>query len=343
MQYLGEAHASELGFARALQSKIAITPRGSYRDGLQEHLRETRDHARRVQKRLRELEGARSPAAAFVGFSEALVAQTIALSKLPWDLLRGTSGEEKVLKQAKDGCAAEALEIATYTALGRLAAGVGDGQTAELAASIRDDEQRMLARIFDELPALTDAVLAAEVGREPSYEITQTGAADAVREVADEVKHAGRQVASEVEHAARGTEARAKHAAREARKVPGVAQAEGLLKGVVASEHDLPIARYDSLTAEEIISKLSELSQLELAMVDTYERKSDNRTTVLSRIRALRREEPWPGYDELTVEEIATELSDSNERRVNDVVAYERAHKNRAGVLRAAEREKVNA
>jgi len=47
------------------------------------------------------------------------------LAKTPLDLIRGTGGEEKVLKNAKDACATEALEIATYTALEHVARAVG--------------------------------------------------------------------------------------------------------------------------------------------------------------------------------------------------------------------------
>ena len=331
VQYLGEAHASEIGLVSVLRSQIAITPRGSYRDGLEKHLVETRKHAGRIQQRLGELQGARNPLQVFVGFTETLVSQALALSKTPFDLLRGTGGEEKVLKNAKDACASEALEIATYTALERLAVKVGDEQTANLARSIRADEERMLERIMREIPKLTDAVVAADVEGEPSFEVTKTGAADVAREVAHEVKRTARKAQTEV-----------KSTARQARKVPGVAQAEGQLKGAVASEEDLAIARYDSLTAEEIVSKLAELSQIELAKVDSYERKNDNRTTVLSRVSALRRAEPWPGYDELTVAEIEAVLGEGDEQHVKDVVAYERAHKNRAGVLKAAERETAN-
>ena len=52
MQYLNEAHASELALVRVLQSQIAMTSRGSYREGLERHLDETRDHAGRVSWRL---------------------------------------------------------------------------------------------------------------------------------------------------------------------------------------------------------------------------------------------------------------------------------------------------
>ena len=330
-QYLGAAHASEIGLVSVLRSQIAITPRGSYRDGLEKHLAETRKHAGRIQQRLGELQGARNPLQVFVGFTETLVSQTLALSKTPFDLLRGAGGEEKVLKNANDAYATEALEIATYTALERLAVKVGDEQTAQLVRSIRADEERMLERIMREIPKLTDAVVRAEVQGEPSYEVTKTGAADVAREVAHEVKQTARKAQTEV-----------RSTARQARKVPGVAQVEGQIKGAVASEKDLAIARYDSLSADEIVGKLPELSQIDLAKIDSYERKNDNRTTVLSRVTALRRAEPWPGYDELTVAEIEAVLSEGDEEHVKDVVAYERAHKNRAGVLKAAERETAN-
>ena len=64
---------------------------------------------------------------------------------------------------------------------------------------------------------------------------------------------------------------------------------------------------------------------------------------MLGRISALRRQEPWPGYDELTVAEIETALGESDEQRMKDVAAYERAHKNRTGVLRNVQRETANA
>jgi ferritin-like metal-binding protein YciE len=332
VQYLNEAHASEIGLVSVLQSQIAIAPRGSYRDGLEKHLEETRDHARRIQARLGELEQGRNPLQIVIGFTETLISQSLALSKTPFDLLRGTGGEEKVLKNAKDACATEALEIATYVALERLAGKVGDGQTAKLAASIRGDEERMLERILREIPKLTDAVVAADIEGESSYDLAKTGAADAARAVERDVKRT-----------ARKSQSSARRTARRARKVPGVAQAEGQIKGAAAPADDLAIARYDSLSAEEVLSKLRELSQIDLAKVDSYERRNQNRTTILSRISTLRGQEPWPGYDELTVDEIETVLDAGDEQRVREVLEYERAHKSRAGVIASAQRETANA
>ena len=110
---------------------------------------------------------------AVVGLVETAVGQVLALGKTPFDLLRGSGGEEKVLKNAKDAYAGEALEIATYTALERLAAPVGDTQTARLAASILADEERMLERVLREIPKLTDAVVRADIDGRPSYDIAR--------------------------------------------------------------------------------------------------------------------------------------------------------------------------
>jgi ferritin-like metal-binding protein YciE len=293
VQYLGEAAATEQALVRVLQSQIAMTPRGAYRTALERHLGETREHAARVGERLRELGRNGNPLTAMTGAIESVIGQALALGKTPLDLLRGSGGEEKVLKNAKDACATEALEIATYTAIERLAGAVGDEETAKLAASIRADEEKMLERVLREIPKLTDAVVRAEVKGDPSYDVTATGAADAVRRV--------------------------------------------------ASGGDVPIARYDKLTADEIIGRLPELSQSELARIDAYERANENRTTVLSRIGTLRGDEPWAGYDELTAAAVVAALGDADEDRAQQVRGYERSHKNRASVLKAAERELTTA
>jgi ferritin-like metal-binding protein YciE len=332
LQYLGEAQASEHALARVLRSQIAMTPRGAYRTALEQHLRQTREHAARVAERRRELGQGGNPLSAAVGVVESVVGQALALGKTPLDLLRGSGGEEKVLKNAKDAYASEALEIATYTAIERLASAVGDDETATLAASIRADEEKMLELVLREIPELTEAVVRADVKGTPSFDVTKTGAADAVR---DAGKAAG--------ETARATGTRAKRTARRARKVPGVARAEGELKGAVASEGDLAIARYDKLTADEIIGRLADLSQIDLAKIDAYERKNQDRSTILSRIDTLRGNEPWAGYDELTAAEVQAVLSEGDDERTQQVRAYERSHKNRAGVLQAADRELANA
>jgi rubrerythrin len=237
-----------------------------------------------------------------------------------------------VLKNAKDAAATESLEIATYTAIERLAQSVGDDKTAQLAQSIRADEEKMLARIMREIPTLTDAVVRAQLKDDPSYKLRKTGAADAVRKAGDQI-----------EDAAHKASAATRRTARQTRKVPGVAQAEGQVKGVVADEDDLAIAGYDELTADEITAKLPGLSQVDLAKVDSYERRHDNRTTVLTRIETLRGDEPWPGYDELNVSDVQAALTARDDEQIAQIRTYERSHKDRAGVIKATERQLAKA
>ena len=163
-QYLQEAHASETGLIRELRSQIAMAPEGRFRRGLETHLEETYGHAERLEKRIDELGHSGNPFLAGMGVMESVSAQWLALAKAPFELVRGTGDQEKVLKNAKDAAAAEALEIATYAAIEPLARSVGDEETARLAASIREDEQRMLNLVLEEIPALSEAVAKADVG-----------------------------------------------------------------------------------------------------------------------------------------------------------------------------------
>ena len=213
VQYLNEANATEQALIRVLQSQIAMAPRGSYRSGLETHLRETREHAARVGRRRQALGQGSNLLVAAVGVAESVIGQVLALGKAPFDLLRGSGGEEKVLKNAKDACASEGLEIATYTAIERLARSVGDDETAELAASIRADEEKMLERLVREIPKLTEAVVRADVKGESSDDLTATGAADTVREASKPAKNV-----------ARTTTAATKRPARQVRKPPAGAR-----------------------------------------------------------------------------------------------------------------------
>jgi ferritin-like metal-binding protein YciE len=188
IQYLNEAHATEEALVTTLRAHIAMTPKGSYRDLLERHLGETQQQARTIERRLEELGEGRSLVAAGVGLAQTVVGQVLALSKGPVDVLRGKSGEEKLLKNAKDECATEALEIATYDALHTLAEAVGDEKTARLAERHRGQEERMLDELRRHIPALTHATVLAQAGGQPTYDVSSTGAADTARKATRKAK-----------------------------------------------------------------------------------------------------------------------------------------------------------
>src|SRR3954464_10876654 len=147
IQYLNEAHATEDALVRTLQAHAALTPHGPYRELLEHHLQETRGHADALEGRLSALGASSSLVGATLGLAQSLLGQAISLSKGPLDVLRGHGREEKLLKNAKDECATEALETATHAAIQTLANELGDTETARLAARHRADEEHMLAAL----------------------------------------------------------------------------------------------------------------------------------------------------------------------------------------------------
>src|SRR5215207_2398511 len=126
--------------------------------------------------------------------------------------------------------------------------------------------------------------------------------------------------------------------ADKARRIPAVAKAEGAITGALATAADLPIPDYDAQTADDIAGRLRGLSQRELRMIDAYERRHENRTTITDKIASLSGEEPWPGYDEQGVAGIAHALREVSAGTARTVRAYERARKDRSGVIEAADR-----
>jgi hypothetical protein len=122
------------------------------------------------------------------------------------------------------------------------------------------------------------------------------------------------------------------------RKIPGVAAAEGAVTGALAREQDLPIAGYDERTADDISTRLKGFSQRELRTIDAYERKRGNRATIVDRVAKLLGEQPWAGYDEQGVDAVTRRLGEVDDETARMVKRYERDHKDRAGVIQAAER-----
>ena len=100
-----------------------------------------------------------------------------------------------------------------------------------------------------------------------------------------------------------------------------------------ADDHRLPFTGYDKLDDKQVGARLSGLSQVELAAVDTYERSHDERPVVLDKLRYLRESEPLPGYDALSADEIGSALAGADTLTVKAVRDYERKFGHRKQVL----------
>jgi ferritin-like metal-binding protein YciE len=159
VQYLNEALAKEKELETALTAHIGMTTRAPYKKRLQEHLRETKGHARGLERRIKQLGGKEALSTAVT----TVAARGLAAAKGPLHAIRGGGEQEKMLKNAKTEYSEEHEEIATYTAIETLAEAVGDGETAKLARGIRREEERMARFLEKQIPTLTRAVMQEEI------------------------------------------------------------------------------------------------------------------------------------------------------------------------------------
>jgi len=152
VQYLSEAYGKERELEMALQAHIAMTPKGPYKKRLQQHLKETKSHAKQVEKRIKKLGGGGQTL-------QGLVGKVAATAKGPLHAIRGDSEQEKLLKNAKTEYWNEHEEIATYLAIETLAEKVNDSETAKLARTIRREEEKMAGFLQGQIKSLTGAVV----------------------------------------------------------------------------------------------------------------------------------------------------------------------------------------
>jgi hypothetical protein len=94
-----------------------------------------------------------------------------------------------------------------------------------------------------------------------------------------------------------------------------------------------PFAGYDKLKGKEVAAELSSHSQIELAEVESYERSHENRPEVIDKLRWLRQDEPVPGYDAMSIDEVAVTLEAADLATLKRVRGYERKFADRRGVL----------
>lgn len=156
IQYLQEAYGNEQELELSLQADLLLTPKGSYQKRLKQHLKETKAHAKSLQRRIKQLGGGGTTVQKIVG-------KATAAAKAPLHAVRGSGEQEKLLKNAKDQFNAEQAEISTYLALEAFATRVNDSETAKIARDIRRDEERMAKFLLGQVKQLASATAVAEV------------------------------------------------------------------------------------------------------------------------------------------------------------------------------------
>jgi ferritin-like metal-binding protein YciE len=171
VQWLNEAHTKEAELEADLTAHIALTQKAPYKKRLQQHLKETRDHKRRVASRIKQLGGSATSGPLLPGVPNAVTeaaGKAVAALKGQVGTARAavTEQAETHLRNAQEELREEHVEIAIYTRLETFATEVGDKETARLARVIRRDEERMAKFLDAELKRLVKAVVRADVPRD---------------------------------------------------------------------------------------------------------------------------------------------------------------------------------
>jgi ferritin-like metal-binding protein YciE len=168
VQWLNEAHAKEAELEADLTAHIALTDKQSYKKRLQQHLKETKDHKRRVASRVKKLGGSATSGPSLPGVPNVVgeaAGKAVAAVKGQVGTARAavTEQAETHMRNAQEELREEHVEIAIYTRLEVFAGEVGDRETAQLARGIRRDEERMAKFLDSELRRLVKDVVKAEV------------------------------------------------------------------------------------------------------------------------------------------------------------------------------------
>jgi ferritin-like metal-binding protein YciE len=156
VQYLNEAHGKEKELETALEAHIAMTTKAPYKKRLKQHLKETKSHAKQLERRIKKLGGGGHAV-------QTVIAKATAAAKGPLHALRGSGEQEKMLKNAKTEYFNEHEEISTYLAIEVFAEKVGDRETAKLARGIRREEERMAKFLEGQIESLAKAVATEDV------------------------------------------------------------------------------------------------------------------------------------------------------------------------------------
>jgi ferritin-like metal-binding protein YciE len=156
VQYLSEAYGKENELEASLEAHIAMTTKAPYEKRLKQHLRETKAHAKGLERRIKKLGGGAQ-------LTQTAVGKMKAMAKGPLHRVRGSGEQERMLKNAKTEYFNEHEEIATYLAIETLAEKVGDRDTVKLAKGIRREEERMAKFLEGQIKSLTGAVVAEEI------------------------------------------------------------------------------------------------------------------------------------------------------------------------------------
>ncbi|MBV8895883.1 MAG: DUF892 family protein [Acidobacteriaceae bacterium] len=143
-RYLEDAIAAEKSFETQLQGFAKEGDDEAAKSAFHQHALETRQQYERLTARLEALGGSTSAAKSFLAHVFGLSPKTAQL---------GHEKEERTTQNLMMAYAVENSEIAMYESLMTVAEAAGDTETAALARSIQQEEQRTAEKVWSLLPA----------------------------------------------------------------------------------------------------------------------------------------------------------------------------------------------
>jgi ferritin-like metal-binding protein YciE len=226
VQYLNEAYGKEKELETSLEAHIAMTTKAPYQKRLKQHLKETKSHAKQLERRIKKLGGGGHAI-------QTVVAKATAAAKGPLHMVRGSGEQEKMLKNAKTEYFNEHEEISTYLAIEIFAEKVSDKETAKLARDIRREEERMAKFLEGQIKALSGAVATAEV---PAAQRRPANAGAARKAPANAKKSPAKKAASKAKSGKSKAAAKPKAAAKKAKPATKKAKASATRKPKAAAK-----------------------------------------------------------------------------------------------------------
>ena len=261
---------------RVLQSQIAMTPRGVLPHRARDApARDARPRGSRRRAACEALGQGSNPLTAVVGVVETrrrsgARARQDAVRSAARLRRRGEGAQERQGRVRDRGAGDRHL----HGDRAPRAAPSATTRRAKLAASILADEEQMLERILREIPKLTDAVVRAEVEGKPLLRHH------------DDRRRRRRPRGRRGDQGRRAQDDRRRPSAPRARRARSRASPRPRARSRAPSRPRATSRSRATTRSPPTRSRarLTELSQIDLAKIDSYERRNQNRTTVLSRI-----------------------------------------------------------
>jgi ferritin-like metal-binding protein YciE len=145
LRYLDDAHAAEVGAAQALETFLKEANNDEARAEIERHMMQAKDHALRVETRLRELGGQPSGAKSFFNAM---------MGKLQDIMHAAHDPHDKTTQDLIKAYAVDHMSVGMYAALAAYSLAYGDHDTAAMAEQIMDEERRAADRCT---PLITSA------------------------------------------------------------------------------------------------------------------------------------------------------------------------------------------